>query len=174
MLFLTCCLIGFGLWYYKPILVKLKKFHQVAENFQIRNPSEMWLVSYAKSFQLVIRCYLFDMYHSMTSIHTKKFTFIKYIQGGNICVSIIPNKSGPKKNLEYGYIDGKRMDDLILMLAGQLRDFSGHNESLLEFGNTIRYKFESEPEVILYHREGSENKKIQENYKKIKKLVWIS
>ena len=170
MLLLTCVVI---LLYINPILKKIKKFHQLAKNFQNRNQSNYWVVSYLKSFYLICHCGLLDLYHIMTSFRTEKFTFIKYIQGGKICISIIDNKSGPKKNLEYGYIDQIPMDDLILMMAGPNRDFYGHKEALLEFGNHIRYKFDEDDEVILNQYDGSENKK-KENYNKIKKLVWIS
>jgi len=159
--------------YRKPILKRIDKLNQLAKNFKNRNPSETWLFSYLKSLYLVLKCGLFDLYHVMTSFRTDKFTFIKYIQGGNICISIVKNKSGPKKNLEYGYINEIRMDEFILMMSGPNRDFYGCKEALLEFGNIIRYKFDQDDEVILNQYEGSENKK-KENYKKIKKLVWIS
>lgn len=158
----------------KYISLKFSKLKSIAQGYKNTNPSHSWFFSYGKALFLVGKCACIDIYHSMTSFHTKRYTFVKYIQGGNICVAIIPNKNGPKSNLEYGYIDDVRMDELITLLAGTQRDFSGHPNALLEFGNKIRYKFEDKDEVNITNLSGSENLKKDENCKKIKKLVWIS
>ncbi len=158
----------------KYISSKLSKLKSVAQGYKDRNPSHSWLFSYGKALFLVAKCACIDIYHSMTSFHTRRFTFVKYIQGGNICIAIIPNKNGPKSNLEYGYIDDVRMDELITFLSGAHRDFSGQPNALLEFGDKIRYKFENSEEVNIINSSGSENLKKDENCKKIKKLVWIS
>jgi hypothetical protein len=83
---------------------------------------------------------------------------------------------GPKTNLEYGFIDEIQNDELISTLGGMHRNFSGYTESLFEFGNIIRYKYEGQDEIILRKSDlrGSENEKKNDNLKKIKKLVWTS
>ena len=112
----------------------------------------------------------------MTSYSTKKFVFIKYVRGGNLSLAILPIKSGPKSNLEYAYIDGKPELELVSALAGIKRDFSGHPEVVLEFGNHIRYKFMDQDECIIQRGCDSEEnlKKNQENTRKVKNLMWIS
>jgi hypothetical protein len=154
---------------------KVKKFNNLAKQYRDHNKIGL-IPSYGKAFYLVSKCTVIDLYQSYTSFYTRKFTFIKYIHGGNLYVSIISNKTGPKPTLEYGYIDEIRQDEIILMLSGINRDFSGVPDSLLEFGNTIRYKYSDQEEIkiISKNQSGSENEKKLENIKKFKKLVWSS
>ena len=169
-------LLSYTLYYQKEIRVKAKKFHSIAKNYKYQT-RENWLICYGKSAYLVGKCGLIDFYNSCTAIYTKRFIFVKYIHGGNIYISIIPNKFGPKTNLEYGYIDEIRNDELLSTLAGMHRNFSGYHDALFDFGNTIRYKYEGQDEIILQNPNvlgGSENEKKNDNLKKIKKLVWTS
>jgi len=137
---------------------------------------DFFLMALYKSICISIKCFLIDLYHYYTSFRSSRFLFVKYIYGGNINIQIISNRPGPKTYLEYGFIDEVRMDEVVSMLAGNNRNFSGHPESLFEFGNRIRYKFFDENEVIMESlSKGSDFKqKHKENIKKIKNLVWIS
>ena len=164
----------YSLYHRNYISTKLSKLKSVAKGYKERDPSQSWFMSYGKALVLIFKCKCIDIYNSFTSINTKRFTFVKYIQGGNVCLAIIPNKNGPKPHLEYGYIDDVRVDELIKILSGSNRDFSGQKNALFEFGNTIRYKFSDEDEVNMINPSGSENSKKSENLKKIKKLVWVS
>ena len=71
---------------------------------------------------------------------------------------------------------GKTEIDLVSSLAGLKRDFSGHQEALLEFGNHICYKFMDQDECIIQRGCDSDENLIknQENNRKIKNLMWIS
>jgi hypothetical protein len=165
--------------YVLPMCInKGKKFNSLVNTYRQKDPSMYYIQAIWKAFMLVLKCVSIDIYRTMTSFHTNKFVFIKYVHGANMYVKIVPVKNGPKQELEYGYIDGERNDELITILAGQQRDFSGHPESLLEFGNVIRYKFDGEEEKCIGEDKGidleSQKIKINENLKKVKKLMWIS
>jgi len=154
---------------------KVKKFHNLAKQYHEHNKIN-WISCYGKALYLVGKCEVIDLYQSYTSFYTKRYTFIKYIHGGNVYFSIIPNKTGPKPNLEYAYIDDVRQDQFVSILSGMNRNFSGAPESLLEFGDIIRYKYSDQDEIIITskNQSGSEKSKKMENTKKIKNLVWSS
>jgi hypothetical protein len=171
-------IIGLGVtaFYSKTIYRKLNKFKNLVEQYQKRDNTTRLPTAFYLALCLVIKCWCMDIYHGMTSFSTKKFVFIKYVQGGNLSLAILPIKSGPKSNLEYAYVDGKSEMDMVSCLAGLKRDFSGHPEALLEFGNHIRYKFMDQDECIIQRGCDSDENllKNQENNRKIKNLMWIS
>ena len=152
--------------------VQWGKYKSVVKSYRDQNISTFQ--SYTKAAWLIGKCYCVDWYHLLTSIRSSRYLFVKYVNGGNISITILPVRNGPKSSLEYAYIDDERMDELVTILAGQSRDFSGQPQALLEFGDIIRYKFEGQDEVILQKSSESDNLKKQENIKKLKKLVWMS
>jgi hypothetical protein len=170
-------IIGLGMtaFYSKTIYRKLTKFKNLVQHYQNSDNTTRLPTAFYLALCLVIKCWCMDIYHGMTSFSTKKFVFIKYVQGGNLSLAILPIKSGPKSNLEYAFIDGKSEMDLVSSLAGLKRDFSGHPEALLEFGNHIRYKFMDQDECSIQRGCDSEENAIKnkENHRKIKNLMWI-
>jgi hypothetical protein len=150
---------------------KSNNFSKLIRSFK----DESRLVAFYKSTCIIIKCFFIDLYHSFTSYRTSRFLFVKHVMGGNVSIVILPIQNGPKASLEYAFIDGKRMDEIVSVLAGPHRDFSGYPESLLEFGNHIRFKFSEHEEVILERSDFDEkNKKNADHLQKIKNLVWIS
>ena len=175
--FLLGAFFMFTLYHAPQIINKATKFKSLVSSFRNKEPKMYFIIAVIKAFMLICKCFCVDLYHSMTSFHTNKYLFIKYVHGGNTHLKISPVKNGPKKSLEYGYIDNVRNDDLLIILAGQQRDFSDCRDALFEFGNEIRYKFMDEDEICMKN-EGIDShlkkNKITENLKKIKKLMWMS
>ncbi len=160
------------------IYLKREVLQKKADNFSklVRSfKNESYGVALYKSTCIIIKCFFIDLYHSFTSYRASRFLFVKHFMGGNLSIVILPIHNGPKVSLEYAYIEGKRMDELVTMLAGPNRDFSGYPESLLEFGNHVRFKFAEQEEVILERSDFDEkNKKNSDHLQKIKNLVWMS
>ena len=154
------------IYYHRNYLCnKLKRFNNLTNEIVNQYPNDYYLYSLYKSLCIVTKRNYNDLYNHFTVVRINKFLFIKYINGGNVHTSICLIQSGPKKMLEYGYIDDQREDELFNILLGVNKDFSGHPEALLELGQQIRYKFYQEDEIILSG--GAKNKNIE----KIKKLV---
>jgi hypothetical protein len=143
-----CACIGY---YYKDTIIrKSKKLNQLITNYKREEPNKWYIYYVTKSLKLILKCTYIDLINYLMTVRFKKYICIPFMYGGNLVMTVIRVNSGPKKDIEYGYIDEIREDELISCLAGVNRDFSGYPESLLEFGNTIRYKFFGEDEVILY------------------------
>ena len=171
---LGCISLGLGIYYYKLIQSKTKKFNELVKNYRARNSLMMAIYL---SVCVNIKCMFLDIYHYMSSFSSKKYVFVKYVQGGNLSLAILPIQSGPRPDLEYAYIDNERSDDIVVALMGHRCDFSGRPDALLEFGNHIRFKFLDQEECILVStgiESDEKNKKKQENILKLKKLMWIS
>ena len=169
--------LGVTVYYSRTIYKKVNKFNSLVQQYRNRDTSTYLHTAIYLTLCLVVKCACVDIYHSITSYSTKKFVFIKYIQGGNLSLAILPIKFGPKPTLEYAYIDDIPELDLVVTLAGHKRDFSGHPEALLEFGKHIRYKFMDQDECIIQRECDSSDeilKKNQENNRKIKNLMWMS
>lgn len=166
-----------GMFYYRKFLKrKYDKFFQLVRNYRMEEPQTYYITSLYKSVRLVIKCACIDTYHHFTSIKLSNYVFIKHVHGGALHLSIIPISNGPKPDIEYAYIDGVRNDEFVCYMYGINKNFSNCPESLLEFGNCVRYKIYDQAEVIL--NDGNENveknKKKSENLKKIKKLLWFA
>jgi hypothetical protein len=155
------------LWKYKnTISLKCKKYKSLVRSYREQDPTMYFITACIKAFMLIIHCSLLSFYQSHTSITIPNYVLVKYVWGGKYYNHTIPIRKGPKPELEYGYIDHIPMTEVIGQLSGLQRDFSGHPEMLLEFGNHIRYKFADRDEIILSNT-GNENEK-KENLKKLK------
>ena len=166
-----------GIYHYKLLKKKYDKFFQLVRNYRREEPQTYYIQSLYKSFYLGMKCAIIDLYHYLTSVRLKNFIFIKHIHGGKLHISIIPIVNGPKKDLEYAYIDEVRSDAFVSDLYGINKNFSNCPESLLEFGNCIRYKFYDANEIIIRDTgiENEENNKKKRDYQqKIKNLMWTS
>jgi len=156
--------------YYKSFYYKkIQKFSNLMDQYIYEDPDISYYNAFYKSINLVIKTNYYDLYQSYTSFKTKKYIFTKIFYGGNKTIIITPITTGPKKNLEYGYIDNKRMDNFFTFLLGINKDFSGYNKVLLEFGNEIRYKFMDEEEIKLSEK-GNIEKKIENLHSIIKHM----
>ncbi len=158
-------LISIGWKYRNTISKKYTNYMKIVKSYQDQNPSKMKINAYWKALLLVIKCTLIVYYQTKTSVAIPGYTIIKYVIGGQYYSHIIPIKRGPKPELEYGYIDGIVMTELITKLSGIQRDFNGHPEILCTFGNHIRYKFYGEEEKVIV-KTGNEMEK-KENLHKI-------
>jgi len=179
MLLFTLSLVSLllGVYHRKNLKKRYDKFFQLVRNYRLEEPHTYYVQSLYKSFYLGMKCALVDLYHYLTSVRLKNFIFVKYVHGGKLHMSIIPIVPGPKKELEYAYIDEVRNDAFISSLYGMNKNFSNCPESLLEFGNCIRYKFYDANEIVLRDTgiENEENnKKKSDHLQKIKNLMWTS
>lgn len=165
--------IGVGVYkYFNKITTAYRKYNKLVSTFQYRYP-DMWLVmAYIKALKLILYTKWILFYQYMTSVTLQQVTIVKYVIGGNYEYHLIKHRKGPRKHIEYAYIDEIPYTELVQSLAGIHNDFSGNHEWLLELGNCVRYKFYDEEEIKI-EKMGNELIK-KDNLKKMMKFYMTS
>lgn len=150
---------------------KLGKFSNLIESF--RNQEYSYATSFYKASSIIIRSSYLDCYSYLSTIKTKKYSFVKFIQGGSTYVLPVRNPSGPKRVIEYVYFGDQRMDHVFNMIIGPNRDIVNHHDVLHYLASTIRYKYiDSDTEEILTDEKSDTPDFI--NHDAIKKILSLS
>ena len=150
---------------------KVDRFRRLVDSF--RAESYSYPASLYKASSIILRSAYLDWYAYLSSVKSKRFSYIKFIQGGTTYAIPVRNPSGPKKSVEYVFFGGQRMDHVFHMVVGPGRDVERNKEALFDLASTIRYKLVGEPdEHLLADPTADDPDRI--NHDAIKKILSLS
>lgn len=146
---------------------KLGRFRALVDSFR---ETYAYPTAVYKASSIIARSSYLDWYAYVSTVRARKYSFVKFIQGGSTYVLPVRHSNGPKPVLEYAYFGDQRMDHLFHMLMGPSHEVD--HDVLLFLASRVRYKFMNEPELIAI--DGKSNTPDFINHDVIKKILSFS
>jgi hypothetical protein len=148
---------------------KLGRFRALVDSFR---ETYAYPTAVYKASSIIVRSSYLDWYAWVSTVRARKYSFVKFIQGGSTYVLAVHHPGGPKPVVEYAYFGDQRMDHLFHMLIGPSHDAERVHDVLLSLASTVRYKLMNAAERILIDPKSNTPDFI--NHDVIKKILSLS